>query len=310
MNDLGLKTHAFYRILKDLKNRGQVVRPRGEECLEITDYSYSLWPRTRFMCFDARKLKLDYIKQEFMWYLRGDPKDISISQAAKMWKGLINDDGTINSNYGYYIFGKRYKVPGGDSKGISNFERVISELIKDSDSRRAAICILNNDHLNSQTKDYPCTAYLNFHIRDGDLIMYVRMRSQDAIYGMGNDAPCFSLVHELLWSRLLGTYPDLKLGAYHHTADSFHVYAKHYDMLDAILQKPDVSVDFHADCPQINSPGVFSELMMVVHNTKAFRSPETLAVRDYMSSLHPFTRWMLERDDTATLLEKVTANDN
>ncbi|MFZ0898125.1 MAG: hypothetical protein WAN21_02375 [Candidatus Sulfotelmatobacter sp.] len=67
--------------------------------------------------------------------------------------------------------------------------------------------------------------------------MSVHMRSQDAIYGMTNDAPAFSFIHEMLHVKLRDTcYPDLQMGGYHHTADSFHVYERHFKMLDELCK--------------------------------------------------------------------------
>ena len=288
-------THgAFLQILRDLAEHGVECSPRGLKVKELRNYSYTLPPRVRFMCFNHRKLKLDYIKQELLWYLRGDRRDISIKHVAKMWDGLINIDGTINSNYGYYLF----NAEAGDGKR-SNFERVINELRADPDSRRAVICILGNEHLNSVTKDYPCTGYLNFHIRDEHLHMSVRMRSQDAIFGMGNDAPCFSLVHELLWCELRAFMPFLKLGDYHHSADSFHVYERHYQMLANILADPVVTVDHHDACPKMDGPLLYNELKTASY----YAGKESLE----NLTLWPFTRWLLTRDDPSTLVPMETA---
>lgn len=289
-------TDHFYHILESLWLYGKEVSPRGLPCKEITNFTYTLPPRARFMCFDERKLKLDYIKQEFLWYLRGDPLDISIKFQAKMWEGLINDDGTINSNYGYFIFNPQ----GADGK-ISNFHRVVHELIADPDSRRAVICILANSYLNSETKDYPCTCYINFHIREDQLNMMVRMRSQDAIFGMGNDAPCFSLVHELMWITLTKKYPDLKLGNYFHMSDSFHVYERHYDMIKKIVDKPRVSVDFHEGCPSMNDPSIAHELLNLANNVEDFKTQNILN-KNLPRLLWPFSQWLMTRDDPNTLV--------
>ena len=94
----------FYLILHKLWHLGNKVAPRGLPCKELTDFHYTLPPRVRFMCFDHRGLKMDYVKQELVWYLNGDRRDVSIGKVAMMWQGLINEDGTINSNYGYYLF--------------------------------------------------------------------------------------------------------------------------------------------------------------------------------------------------------------
>jgi thymidylate synthase len=76
------------------------------------------------------------------------------------------------------------------------------------------------------------------------------MRSQDAVYGMSNDVPSFSFVHEMLYICLKEVYPDLELGVYHHCADSFHVYAKHYDMVKKIVDGAAYAI---VDCPRISS---------------------------------------------------------
>lgn len=279
----------FYDILLYLYKEGREVAPRGAPCREVTDFHYTLAPRVRFMCFDRRGLRLDYVKQELLWYLRGDRKDVSIKKMASIWAGIINLDGSVNSNYGHYIFN-----PEAGRAGSSNFIRMLEELARDPSSRRAAICILDNGHLNSDTKDYPCTSYLNFHVRDDKLEMYVRMRSQDAIFGMGNDAPAFSFVHELAWATLEPVMPGLQLGNYHHSADSFHVYERHYELLEKLLQDPEATTDYHQSCPQM------------IPDVTLLAQLRTIATGKYVietdGPLQPFSQWLLTRDDRGTLL--------
>lgn len=227
---------------EELVARGKHVKPRGLEVIEIENYAFSLPPYVRFANFADRKLNLDYIKTEFLWYLKGDKFDTSITEYAKMWSDLINEDGTINSNYGQYIFGEQQQ-----------FLRALSELKKDKDSRRATIMILSHSHLDSKTNDYPCTYAINFRIRNNALNMSVRMRSQDAIYGFGNDIPCFSFIHEMMTCALQDTYDELECGEYHHCADSFHVYERHFDMLNKIAGNGiEKSKYDYVECPRIS----------------------------------------------------------
>lgn len=232
---------VFRQIYNDLWDLGQHVSPRGQLVIEIENYNYELPPYTRFASFLSRKLNLDYIKREFLWYLRGDRFDLSILKHAKMWQDLVNADGGINSNYGQYVFGT-----------LNQFDNVIKTLIDDPDSRRASIVILHSEHVVSDTKDVPCTYALNFRIRNGFLNMTVRMRSQDAIWGMGNDAPAFSFIHEMALNSLKTQYPDLKMGTYYHSSDSFHVYERHFDLLNKIVNEFDPYCDI--DCPRISGP--------------------------------------------------------
>lgn len=233
--------HSFRKIYADV-GAGNLVSPRGQKVIEIEDYSYVLPPYARFANFEARKLKLDYVKKELRWYLRADPFDSSIVNAASIWQELPNQDGTINSHYGAHVFGQNplWNHPsvsiGQPLTKLSQFGYIIQTLLDDKDSRRASAVILNRSHLlNPKTKDFPCTYALNFRIRNDELKLSVHMRSQDAVFGMGNDAPAFSVIQEMVFVTLrdLG-YPNLKMGSYHHIADSFHYYERHFEMVKAI----------------------------------------------------------------------------
>jgi thymidylate synthase len=235
------ETYTFKTIYHKLQNFGKIVCPRGQKVLEIEDFSYLLPPYMRFQNFPERKLNLQYIKDEFMWYLRGDAHDTSIVQKAGIWKNYVKDDGTINSNYGQYVFGDQ-----------NQFDRVIKALIDDKDSRRASIAILGSQHILSDDADLPCTCSLNFRIRDNKLNMSVHMRSQDAVFGFTNDAPAFSFIHEMVFNALLLKYPDLQCGRYHHSVDSFHVYERHFEMFEKLCSLE--SEIEHIECPKMNGP--------------------------------------------------------
>ena len=251
---MNIHEESFREIYKDVASVGTEVAPRGSKCKEICNYTYMLSPYVRFANFKSRKLSLSYIKKEFIWYLRGDKYDTSICEHASLWKTLINRDGSINSNYGQYVFGT-----------MNQFANVVDILSSDKDSRRASIMILGAHHLLTKTKDYPCTYCINFRIRNNKLGMTVHMRSQDAIYGMGNDAPTFSFIHEMMYVTLRDKfYKDLEYGNYYHFADSFHVYEKHYSMLETIVNGDEY---INIDCPKI-SCDVEADMLMSFNENK------------------------------------------
>lgn len=215
----------FLKVLSEIARYGLTTSARSLKTVEIENFKYCLSPYVRFCNFGARKLNINYIKKEFLWYLRGDRFDLSILEHAKMWNNLIQADNGINSNYGQYIF----------NKDCDQFNRVFEILKNDKDSRRATIIILQPKHVLTETTDQPCTYCIRFSIRDNKLGMTVHMRSQDAIFGMGNDAPCFSFIHEMLFVKLRDVYPELEYGIYTHFADSLHVYERHFEMLNDIV---------------------------------------------------------------------------
>lgn len=228
----------FRNIYKDLIMFGIKTSPRSLLTIECEDFSYKLSPYVRFVNFEARNFNLDYVKHELLWYLSGDKYNISIVKYAKMWKSLINEDGSINSNYGQYIF------CGSDNL----FDKCIETLKNDKDSRRAIIPILNRNHLFIKTLDIPCTIAINFRIRKNILNMSVMMRSQDSVFGMTNDIPCFSFIHEMLLKSLQPYYPKLELGYYYHYTNSFHVYERHFKMVESIITGSKYT---KIECPRI-----------------------------------------------------------
>lgn len=226
-----------FQIYKDIKEKGETMIVRGCKTKEIMNYRFTLKPRDRFFNFDGRKMNLNYIKEEFKWYCKADRFDLSICDKAKMWKTLIAPDNGINSNYGQYI--------------IPNFKRCANTLIKDKYSRRAIIMIGNNDNFNTECNDYCCTLSLSFSIRKNKLNMTVHMRSNDAIFGITNDVPTFSMFHEMMYVYLRDMeYKDLEMGDYTHMADSLHIYKRHYKMLNNILEN---AYEIETPCPKIEN---------------------------------------------------------
>ena len=228
----------FRDIAINLNANGKISSPRGLLIKELENFSCIFPPYSRFANFKDRKMKLNYIKKEFLWYLKGDRYDISITNHAKIWKDIIQSDGGINSNYGQYIFfGKN-----------NQFVKVIETLTNDKDSRRASIMILSSSHLLYSTNDIPCTYGMNFRIRENKLNMSVHMRSQDAIFGFGSDIPSFSFIQEMVYCSLKEIYPELQMGNFHHSVDSFHIYEKHFEMLEKIANGSSYQYIF---CPKM-----------------------------------------------------------
>ena len=108
-------------------------------------------------------------------------KDIPGKNPA-IWESVSSDNGQINSNYGYLIFGEN---------NYSQYESVRTELGENPDSRRANMIYtrpsMHIDAFQSDMNDLVCTNNVQYFIRDNKLITLVYMRSNDAIFGYNND---------------------------------------------------------------------------------------------------------------------------
>jgi len=224
--------NQWLQIYKDLQNAPE-YSPRGLKVKELENYCFDANPYWRFANFSERNLNLRYIIGELCWYLRGDLNDVEgISHYSKFWAGLASETlPRLNSNYGHYIFKE-------EVNNKTQFGHVLSSLANDKDTRQAAIVIATHNVLSTDHKDKICTYAISFRIRNNKLNMSVRMRSNDFVLGTQIDFFQFSVIQELLYVVLRDTvYPKLEMGNYHHSSDSFHVYERHYEMMDKIIEK-------------------------------------------------------------------------
>lgn len=213
----------------DLVRRAPVIDQRGMVVKHVRDVAIVFDARTcPLTAFPARKLNLNYAKQEWLWYLRADKMDDSIQEHATAWEKLKQPDGSFFSNYGQYIFHR-------DGESPSQFDYVIDTLLKDPGSRRASMVLLDRDHLFADNVDVVCTYAINFSVEHGYLEMTVMMRSNDVVYGFTNDAFCFWNLYLFVYTILSAKMPNLKPGSYTHFTNSLHVYERHFDMLNEIV---------------------------------------------------------------------------
>jgi len=219
----------FVDLIKDIKNNGQLSKPRDMEVKELTIKTFEFDPTQTIANFDSRPFNWKYFAGELVWYLEKD-RDINyINNFSGFWKGITNP-GTnqINSNYGSLLFGDQ-------------LQWALDSLKADKNTRQA-IAFLNQPKFQFEgNKDFVCTMYLNFFIRDNKLNMKVQMRSNDIFYGLTYDAPFFGFVHQHMRIWLLESYPDLELGTYYHCADNIHFYERHFELADKIESEPNLN---------------------------------------------------------------------
>jgi len=230
---VGLDNLAAYQYVLRNCMQGVELEERGQK-YKTWDGAVVYFDSNQSILFNFadRKLNARYAVEEFFWYIRADRYDDSIEQHATAWKKLKQEDGSYFSNYGHYIFSKM------TPDGISAFRFAFEQLQRNAGTRRAAIPLLETKHCFHENSDMVCTFAIQFFIRNGYLNMIVNMRSNDAIWGLTNDAFCFSMLHRLMYVALRegNVYPELRLGSYTHIANTLHVYERHYDMAQKIIE--------------------------------------------------------------------------
>ena len=206
-------TDAFEMLYSDIKNLGEDYA--GTKALFNQSFTIEM-PKERVITTPWRKFNSDYADYEWEWYLKGDRNANEIAERAKIWKLMMVPDtgGEVNSNYGYFW---NYN---------DQLDRVITDLKKNKETRRAIVVHYDLNELDRYQFDTPCNDVLNFYVRDGYLDLTVFARSIDLVFGFCNDQYTFSKLMEYV-SKETG----YKTGDMHWFVTNLHIYPRHYNML-------------------------------------------------------------------------------
>jgi hypothetical protein len=170
----------------------------------------------------------------------------------------FSDDGIIAPG----AYGFRWR----EYFGVDQLEMVVTELIKNRNSRRAVLQMWHPEdfsRLLSQngTRDAPCNVAIFFDCRNDALNMTVLCRSNDVWWGAyGANVVQFSVLQELLASWI-----GVPVGYYRQLSNNFHLYTNIVtpEIMDAVLAE-EFSVEYPEAYPLVktSAPGFLSDLEM------------------------------------------------
>ena len=219
---------------------GEQVSPRGRKTVEARNIQFVVHPHQHLDPRVGRDISLDYIRREFLWYMLGNRYDTRITNYAPIWKTCISKDGGINSNYGQYLF--KNEIP---------FFKALDFLVKDDNSRRCWIPIINTQHIiEENTNDVPCHTGIGFRLITRPqlpllLDMSVHHRSLDMWHGAANDFP-IAFMWQLLAQAYLKLHNiDTQLGTITHNIESAHFYERHIEKAKKAIMYKHIRIDVH-----------------------------------------------------------------
>ncbi len=224
----------YISILQELNDNPEFTpNPRGIGSREITNLSFELTnPRDRYIWNKAREVDYVFATKFWLWMINGDTDFSYVFSSNKNAANFIDkpkDEKVMPTNFST-AYGPRI---------LKQLPYIVDELVRDSSSRRAVIHILNEgdlDMLGTDTKEeYPCSMTFSFMIRNDALHMYSNMRSNNCCLTICFDIFNMTMLQEHLYRVLKKTYPDLKLGSYHHTMMSAHYFDREQPLVDKIL---------------------------------------------------------------------------
>lgn len=200
---------------------------------------------------EARPLSktLEYFKAELPWYLSGDRRAELISPHASLWDKIKNEDGTLNSNYGFLVFQQTTPHPTLKTSTLPAFEWAARALERDVNTRQGMVTYNNGGYNFEGNKDYICSQHQAFYIRKSafghlHLLCFVALRSSDSIFGLTHNMPWWQLVYQQMYHRLLRTYPGLLVSDIVVDIYSSHIYSKHFTLVQKMMNEKPFKYDF------------------------------------------------------------------
>lgn len=275
------KGDSFAEVYKDslediLKNPEYKTSPRGmyineniNNILVIDNPIQCLYENKR------RSSQSRYLAAELLWYFTGRNDLKFIEKYAGFWRQIANEDGTLNSAYGNLLFTEKNK------HGINQWTWAINSLIKDKDTRQALMTFNRPSYSYENNKDFICTLNGIFNIRDNKLNLTINMRSNDVVLGTPTDIAFFCMLLQQAHQLLLKTYPSLKLGSYVHIANSYHIYERHFELVEDMLKHDFIPKSFPTGALNfVDEKGQSSDelllLMKSVEENKPFKTNNNL----------------------------------
>jgi len=211
----------------DILQNGVLIESKRGLNLEITQFIATLLnPRVRTsLSLDRKLVKSKFA--EFAWYLSKDNDKNFIKPYISDYDQEEQENDKILGGYGPKIFGL--------IGGISQYERIIEQIVKRKTTKQAYLAISDREDYKFRSEKHaspPCTIGLQFYVRNEKLNLTVYMRSNDAYLGLPHDLFCFTMLQELVSLRT-----NIALGVYTHCVTSMHVYEKHRGKIQDYLKE-------------------------------------------------------------------------
>ena len=227
-------------------DKGYDVRPRWQDgskaytkkCFAICN-RYNL--AEEFPIITLRKTYFQNAIDELFWIWQKKSNDVSLLKS-KIWNAWADENGTIGKAYGYQLAQKHQYKEG----RFDQVDRVLYDLKNNPMSRRIMTNLYNHNDLHEMGL-YPCAYSVTFNVSDGKLNALLNQRSQDMI-----TANNWNVVQYAILVHLFAQVSNLEVGEFVHMIADAHIYDRHIEMAEYLLEKEPLVAPTLEINPKIN----------------------------------------------------------
>ena len=265
----------YLDLLKLVKETGIKKEDRtGTGTISIFGHQMRFNLQDGFPLMTTKKVNLDSIIHELLWFIRGDTnirylvqngvniwndwpfqswlnetgQSDKYAMHSKEWKEMmktfvetiIKDEG-FASQYGDLgpVYGKQWR----DFEGVDQLEQVIEDIKNSPDSRRLIVSAWNPKDIPVMIKSGlpPCHTLFQFYVSNGRLSCQLYQRSADVFLGVPYNIASYALL-TLMIAKVSGLEP----GEFVHSFGDTHIYLNHLEQVNEQLSRDPHSL------PQLN----------------------------------------------------------
>jgi len=256
----------YLDLLKLVKEKGIKKEDRtGTGTISIFGHQMRFNLQEGFPLMTTKKVNLDSIIHELLWFIRGDTNIRYLVQNgvniwndwpfqswlnetgqadkyamhSKEWKEMmktfvetiIRDEG-FASQYGDLgpVYGKQWR----DFEGVDQLEQVIEDIKNSPDSRRLIVSAWNPKDIPVMIKSGlpPCHTLFQFYVSNGRLSCQLYQRSADVFLGVPYNIASYALL-TLMIAKVSGLEP----GEFVHSFGDTHIYLNHLEQVNEQLSR-------------------------------------------------------------------------
>ncbi len=176
--------------------------------------------RSGFPLVTTKKLHLQSIIHELLWFLRGDTHLHYLRQhGVTIWDEWADGDGDLGP-----IYGKQWTAwEARDGRRINQLANTLELLRRQPDSRRIVVSAWNVGELD-QMRLLPCHVLFQFYVAGGELSCQLYQRSADLFLGVP-----FNIASYALLTHIFAQQTDLAVGELIWTGGDCHLYLNHLE---------------------------------------------------------------------------------
>jgi len=214
---------ALLQLYRELLSRASNVAATRGDNTEILGVLIEIEkPRARLSRSETRGRMFSSLG-ELLWYLTRDNRLDFVEPYIPRYREESEDGVTVYGGYGPRLFRQR---------GHDQVRNVISLLRQRPTTRRAVIQVFDAEDIAADHKEIPCTASLQFLVRQERLHLIVTMRSNDAYIGLPHDVFCFTMLQEIVARTI-----NCEIGSYRHFVGSMHLYDRNRDHAASLVEE-------------------------------------------------------------------------